>query len=416
MSGGNGGKLTNQKVLSFIQSAEPGKKLADGGGLYLLILPSGNPTWQIKYRIDKKEKTYSIGPYPTLTLAVARAELRQAKALIKEGKDPVMNRRINKATTIASSENDFKAIASLWLSKQQPDWSVDHFKKSARALERDVYPFLGKLPISEITAAIVAKVLEDIDKRGVRETADRISQHMNGIFKYAQAKALCRDNPVPAAREILPRKKISKHMPALLEWTELGDVLRRADTARLSPSVRMAHRLLAFSSARIGNVVDAEWKEFDLYSEQPLWVIPREKLKVSVRPIDLRIPLSHEITEELKRWQTMTTAKGYVFPSPTGGKHIGRESIEKVYRVTLALAGKHAPHGWRSSFSTLARDNGFARDVVELALDHANDNEVARAYDRGERFNERIKLFNWWGKSLAQAQLGAKIIPFNKAA
>jgi len=79
--------------------------------------------------------------------------------------------------------------------------------------------------------------------------------------------------------------------------------------------------------------------------------------------------------------------------------------------VTLGLEGKHSPHGWRSSFSTLARDNGSARDVVELALDHAHDNEVARAYDRGERFEERIKLFNWWGEQLSAAQHGATVIP-----
>jgi hypothetical protein len=125
MSGGNGGKLNNQRVLSFIQSADPGKKLADGGGLYLLILPSRNSSWQIKYRLEGKEKTYSIGQYPTVTLATARAELRQTKALIKEGKDPVANRRLNRATAIASGENDFKSVASKWLAKQQPDWSVE---------------------------------------------------------------------------------------------------------------------------------------------------------------------------------------------------------------------------------------------------------------------------------------------------
>ena len=413
MSGGNGGKLNNQRILSFINSAEPGKKLADGGGLYLLILPSGSPSWQIKYRIAGKEKTYSIGLYPTVTLAAARAELLGAKALIKEGTDPVANRRVNRAVTISSGENTFKAISGDWLTKKKSEWSEGHYIKSTRALERDIYPFLGNLPIAEITPAIVAKALEDIHKRGVLETATRILQHLNGVFRYAQAKGLCRDNPAIPAREILPRKKGNGRMPALLEWPALGDVLRRADAARLSPSVRMAHRLLAFSSARIGNVVEAEWKEFDLDSEQTLWVIPRAKLKVSVRPIDLRIPLCPQITAELKQWKQLIGGKGYVFPSPAGGKHIGRESIEKVYRVTLALAGKHSPHGWRSAFSTLARDNGFARDVVELTLDHANDNEVARAYDRGERFSERIKLLDWWGLSLAHAQQGAKIIPLN---
>ena len=205
-------------------------------------------------------------------------------------------------------------------------------------------------------------------------------------------------------------------MNALLDWVSLGDILRRADMARISPSVRMAHRLIAFTGMRIGNVVEAEWKEFHLDDEQPTWVIPRAKMKVTSRPIDHRVPLGEGMVTELREWKNRVGGKGYVFPSPAGGKHIGRESIEKVYRVTLGLNGKHSPHGWRSSFSTLARDNGTARDVVELALDHVHDNEVARAYDRGERFDERVKLLDWWGKQLAIAQRGATIIPLKTKA
>ena len=173
----------------------------------------------------------------------------------------------------------------------------------------------------------------------------------------------------------------------------------------------MAHRLCAFTAARIGNVVNAEWREFHLDDEQPVWIIPRAKMKVATRDIDHRVPLCPNIAAELRQWKEVFGSKGYVFPSPAGGKFIGRESIEKVYRVTLGLEGKHSPHGWRSAFSTLARDNGFARDVVELALDHAHDNEVARAYDRGERFTQRVQLFKWWGEQLAAAQRGARIIP-----
>jgi integrase len=200
-------------------------------------------------------------------------------------------------------------------------------------------------------------------------------------------------------------------MPALIDFSALGDILRRAEMARLSPSVRMAHRLCAFTSARIGNIVNAEWSEFHLEDEQAVWIIPRKKMKVTTRELDHRIPLCPEIVEELSKWRNVFGGKGYLFPSPTGNKHISRESIEKVYRVTLDLGRKHSPHGWRSAFSTQARDNGFARDVVELALDHSHDNEVVRAYDRGERFTQRVELFNWWGMQLAAAQRGAKVIP-----
>lgn len=417
MTGGIGEKLTDKAVKAFTGKAEPGKKLADGGGLHLFITPAGGTTWRIKYRIGGKEKIYSIGPYPLVSLAAARVELAEVKALLLEGKDPVTERRVNRASSAASTDNTFQAVAGEWLSMKQKEWSVGHYVKSARAFERDIYPAIGKLPIASITPAIVAKAVENIHKRDVLETATRILQHLNGVFRYAQAKGLCRDNPALPARELLPRKKDSGRMPALLDFPSLGDVLRRAETARLSPSVRMAQRLCAHTAMRIGNVVDAEWREFHLDDDQPVWIIPRKKMKVTTRNIDHRVPLSPEMAAELRQWREMFGGRGFVFPSPQGGKHIGRESIEKVYRVTLALDGKHCPHGWRSAFSTLARDNGFARDVVELALDHAHDNEVARAYDRGERFDERVKLFQWWGKQLAAAQRGATVIPLkNKAA
>ncbi len=409
MSGGIGGKLTDKAIKAFAAKSERGKKLADGGGLHLFITPAGGSTWRIKYRIDGKEKIYSIGPYPDISLAAARVELTEVKALLRENKDPVTQRRINRAETSALSDNTFQAVAGVWLTMKHKEWSAGHFTKSSRALERDIYPTLGKLPIGSITPAIVAKAVEQVNKRDVLETATRILQHLNGVFRFAQAKGICRDNPALAAREILPKKKDSGRMAALLDWASLGEILRRADRARISPSVRMAQRLCAFTAARIGNIVNAEWKEFDLESEPPIWNIPRSKMKVKLRFIDHRIPLCPEIASELRHWKQMFGGKGYVFPSPVGSKHIGCESIEKVYRVTLELNGKHTPHGWRSSFSTLARDNGTDRDVVELALDHAHDNEVARAYDRGERFDERIKLFNWWGMQLAAAQHGTTI-------
>ncbi len=411
MAGGIAGKLTDKAVKAFADKAVPGKKLPDGNGLYLFITPAGGSTWRIKYRLDGKEKVYSIGPYPQISLAAARIELAEVKALVREGKDPVTERRVNRAFQATVRDNTFESVAKDWLAMKQKEWSVGHHAKSARAFERDIYPALGKLPISSITPAIAAKAIENIHKRDVLETASRILQHLNGVFRYAQAKGLCTDNPALPARELLPRKKDSGQMPALLNFASLGELLRSAELARLSPSVRMAHRLCAFTATRIGNVVTAEWREFHLDDEQPVWIIPRKKMKVPTRTIDLRIPLGPEITAELRDWRSMTGGRGFVFPSPSGGAHISRESLEKAYRETLKLRDKHSPHGWRSSFSTLAKDNKFERDVVELALDHAHDNEVARAYDRGERFTQRVELFNWWGKQLFNCQHGAKIIP-----
>jgi len=415
MPGGIGTrKLTDSAVKAFVAKGVSGKKLADGGGLHLFITPAGGATWRIKYRIGGKEKLYSIGPYPLISLASARIELSEVKSLLSQDKDPMAEKRINKIIATTNIDNTFRSVSEEWFSLRKKEWSESHYRKSLQAFEKNLYPLLGNLPIGSISPAIAAETIQVIYDRGVLETATRVLQHLNGVFRYAQAKGLCRDNPAAPVREILPRKKTVNRMPALLDFISLGKVLRDAEMARISHSVRIAHRLCAFTAARIGNVINAEWDEFTLDEEQAIWTIPRIKMKINTRDIDHRIPLGSGITNELIEWKKITGGRGYVFPSPAGNKHIGREGIEKLYRVTLGLEGKHTPHGWRSSFSTITRDKGFEREVVELALDHAHDNEVARAYDRGERFDQRIDLYKWWGTQLVNAQNGAKIIPITE--
>ncbi|MDP9176742.1 MAG: site-specific integrase [Gemmatimonadota bacterium] len=276
-------------------------------------------------------------------------------------------------------------------------------------------PKLGGYRVADITAAVVAPVVQSIAKRGAAETASKVLQNINAIFRYAEGKGLCMSNPAIAAKELLPRKREHSQRPALLNFDALGDILRRADLAQLSPAVRAAHRLIAFSAARIGNVITAEWDEFDL-GDSPRWVIPRSRMKMKDRVHDHVVLLGPTIANELRTWRRMTGGRGFVFPSPTGRAHITHESIEKAYRVTLKLEGKHAPHGWRSAFSTLAKENGFSREAVELALDHIADNAVVRAYDRGERLEERTRLAHWWDAQLVAAQLREAVTPLRKVA
>ncbi|HEX2332336.1 MAG TPA: integrase arm-type DNA-binding domain-containing protein [Burkholderiales bacterium] len=412
-------KLTDVKIRAFITKARTGKapvaKLSDGGALYIMLTPAGTPVWRVKYRVKAnevlKERVYAVGKYPAISLEQARAERDAIKALLREGRDPVQARHLLRADGAAASENTFETVASDWFAKQRKDWSAIHYDKSSRAIERDVLPRLGKLPIKEIKPAMVSGVIEAIFKRGARDTAGKVLQHVSGIFRLAQARGLRDDNPAEPVHEVLPSRGRAGRMPALLTFPELGAVLRKADEAKLSPAVRMAHRLCAFTAARIGNIVEAEWSEFVLDAGVPTWVIPRHKMKSRDRHHDHKIILPRAIVKELREWREQVGSKRYVFASHAGAKHITRESLEKAYRVTLGLEGTHSPHGWRAAFSTLAKDHDFERDVVELALDHIHDNDVVRAYDRGERLQQRIKLMTWWGEQLSQAQRGADVVP-----
>jgi integrase len=400
--------VTDLSIRAFLKTAAVNAKIFVGcHGLHLKVSQAGSALWLIKYRLNG-EKTYSLNAsYPEMSLAEARDEARRVHQLVIACKDPVVERRLRHAALAAASDDKFEEVAEQWLAKNQPDWSAVHYTKSKRALERDVFPKLGKLPISSITAAMVAKTVEQVCKRGAVETGKRILQHINGIFKFADAKGLCDRNPAASAGAVLPKATPKKRMAALLDWGGLGKVLRDAKMARVSPAVYHAHLLLAYTATRISNVVEATWSQFHLDLEQPEWVIPRAQLKKKDRRLpDLVIPLPPALAAELKNWRKLT-GDGFAFPSPSRAEeHISREALEKFYRETLNLQGQHTPHGWRSSMTTLAKDTGMDKDAIQIATDHAHASDTEMRYDRGWRWPQRIELFTWWERKLREAEAG----------
>lgn len=426
MESGNG-KISRGKEKLSVKELEKwrcspdrrgGHKLSDGGGLYLTVLPSGNATWQVRYAHGGKLGTYSIGRYPEISLAEARAARPKIKDQVAAGVDPVTERRAKRTEGEAASETTFADVATMWLEKQRGEWSEIHFTKSERALERDVTPSLGKLPIARITTPMVASMIERVQRRGVRDTAQKLLQHVRSVFRFAQAKGLRPDNPADPVIEVLQRSPEVKGHPALLTFPELGDVLRRAETAGITPAVRLCNRLIAFTAVRISNAVEARWEHFDLDATPPRWAIPRNEMKVTGkgRTHSHTVVLPEQIARELRRWRnTQPVDAVYVFPGHQGRQHLSRESVEKALRVTMGLAGQHSPHGWRSAFSTRAReDTDYEGELVDLALDHVHASDVARAYDRGQRLDKRIALMGWWGDCLDQAERGAEVLPFTR--
>lgn len=412
-------KLSDRTIKAFINKAKAGnaptKKLSDGGGMFLTVTTAGTPVWRIKYRLAGTEKLYSVGVYPEISLEDARIERDKMRAVLRDGRDPVQARELSRRAEAASSENLFNGLVDAWLKKEKPAWSAIHYDKSMKALERHITPSFGNLPVRDITPAIVSVAIEAIQRSGHRETASKILQHVRSIFRLAQAKGMRNDNPADPVIEILGKAMMVKHRPALLTFPELGELLRAGELAQISQEVRLCHRLIAFTAVRIGNAVEARWENFDLNAEPALWIIPRAKMKMRDRAHDHKIVLPAPIAEELRLWRDAhgKPLEGWVFPGKQGRTFISREGVEKALHM-MGYANRHTPHGWRASFSTLAKDHGHDNQVVDLALDHIHDNEVARAYDRGERLEKRIALMKWWGESIYQAQRGAPVIPIKK--
>lgn len=412
-------KLTDRDFRVFAENAPALSKLFDGGGLHLFKSAAGSTLWRYKYLLPGGiERLFSIGPYPEISLQQAREVHLAARELLRKGQDPVGDRRERLKQKdahqhLARPGITFREVAREWLAKKTPGWSAVHAKKSTRAIERDLYPTLGDRAIHSIDGRAIAAAIKSIAKRGAVETSGRVLQHLQDIFKFAQGNHYCEHNPCEHVAAILPdrtnRNDAPGRRPAMLTWPELGAILRDAELAHLSPAVRMAHRLCAFTAARNGNIVQAEWPEMQLEDTPPAWVIPRAKMKARNRDKPFTIILGPTIAAELRAWRERTGGKGYVFPSPADSeKSITREALEKVYRVTLGLGDRHTPHGWRAAFSTLAREDGdFDGEIIDLSLDHVIGSDVGRAYDRSVRLEKREKLMSWWDAQLVRAQAEA---------
>jgi integrase len=409
-------RLTTKAVEAFVKQALTGSatvtKLFDGSGLYITMTKAGSAVWRIKYRIGGADRTFSLGAFREVSLAQARFERAEVRKLVRGGFDPVARRREQRAANAVATETSFKAASEAWLEKRRPQWSAIHYATTRRALERDVWPHIGSVPTAGITTPMIANVIERVVRREANETPRKILLSIRRVIALAATRDATVDVRVAdAVSEVLVAVKPYKPRPALLTFGELGAVLRESDVANLSPPVRMALRLAAFSGQRVANVVAATWSQFvDLEGGEPLWIIPRASMKVQRgRPFDHVVPLGRGFAAELLLWRELSGRRSvFLFPSPTGnGEHITPESLPKVYKQTLNLGDKHSPHGWRSSLATLAKDvGGFDRTVVELHLDHVGDVKIVRTYDRGQRREQRRALVDWWTNALMSAERG----------
>ena len=411
-------RLTDRRIQAFIAQARRGQapvtQLFDGGGLFLTLTRAGTPVWRLAYRFNDKEKRSALGVYPEVGLQAARQSRDDMRRQIGLGKNPVQVRQVERARQGRVAAGTFRALAESFVRRQveQGRWNSDTEYHEVHRLDRYAYKQLARLPAAEITAKMLVDVLDGVK---LPDTQRKLKWVMQGIFNLAMIEGLRDNNPIDALKGYLPKAN-QKHMPAIVDFIVLGDLLRRAKVAGLSAPVYRAHRLCSYTAMRLGNVCKAEWPEFDLGSD-PLWTIPRPKMKCPDRAgpdgqlIDHKVFLGHTAVTELREWKTVCGDERWVYPSPGVDGPISMESVEKAYRNTLGMKGIHRPHSWRTSFRSLASEAGANNEVAEMCLDHLVGTAVRQAYDRSERLNDRRTLTHWWDTVLTAAEMGKKSPP-----
>jgi len=276
-----------------IRKAKPQNKqykLFDGGGLFMLITPSGGKLWRLKYRFLNKEKLLTFGVYPEVSLAGAREKRFQAKKKLSEEIDPGEEKKTDRALAVESGTS-FEVVAREWHNKFTPTWSSSHAHTIIRRLERDVFPWLGSHDIADIRAPELLAVFRRVESRGAQETAHRIKVICGQVFRYAIATG-CADRDVTAdLKGALPPAKKS-HLAAITDPKKVCELLRAMDGYEGSFVVKCALRLAPLVFVRPGELRQAEWSEIDF--EKAEWNIPADRMKVKQAHL---VPLSSQALE-----------------------------------------------------------------------------------------------------------------------
>ena len=390
-----------------IRSAKPDSKpfkLADGGGMFLLVSPAGGKLWRLKYRFDGKEKLLALGAYPEITLLKARERREAARRLLADGIDPSEQRRAEKAEKQAKNENTFEAVARSWYKTKSVMWTAAYGDRLLRRLERDLFPAIGRRPIADITPVELLATLRKIEARGAIETAHRARSDAGQIFRYAVAEGKAeRDIASDLSDALSP--KIVTHLPAVTEPAKVAELLRALDGYSGSFIVECAIKLAPLVFVRPGELRKALWSDVDLDAAEWRYVVSKTKTPHIV-------PLATQAVAILRTLHEVTGRGRYVFPCARGSdRPMSDNAILAAMRRSGIPAEEMTGHGFRAMARTILDEVlGFRPDFIEHQLAHAVKDPNGRAYNRTAHLADRKKMMQNWADYLDKLKAGADVI------
>ena len=411
-------------------------KMGDSGGLYLFVAKSGHRTWRLKYRFGGKERRLLLGTYPDVGLKRARELRDDAKQALRNGLDPSLERTRARHSRKVGHENTFEQFAREWHATQVPRWKDVHADDVMTSMEQSLFAEIGGIPVEQIDERLLLHALRKVESRGAIETAHRLRQRAERVFRYAAAEGVKNSNPAVNVRDALKPVPPRKRRPALTDVTQIRNLIRSVDRAPASPVTRLSSRFLALTAQRPGMVRHAMWTEIedidwsrpDRSSPDALWTIPAEKMKQELDlreddAFDHKVPLSAAAVEVLHVVRPFSSPKGPVFP---GGWDMLAPLSENAVGYLYNREGwknRHVPHGWRSSFSTVM--NGrierqfpgaerllIDRLIIDLMLAHTPSgmSETELIYNRAAYMERRRELAEDWAALILEGAEPASML------
>ena len=400
-----------------VRNAKPKGKpytLADGGGMYLEVAPTGSKIWRMAYRQPNGKNTrMTFGAYPEVTLLDARQKRMDAKKQKAAGTDPAQAKRIDKISKATASANTFEAVAREWHANKLDTWQERTAINIMHRLEVDVFPLIGRHPIAAIKAPVILDVLRQIEKRGALDMAKRQGQVCGQIFRYAIASGKADTDPVPSLRGALKPSTSGHH--AAITADELPEFLRAFEKieGRMFVPTKVMFRLMMMTFVRTSELTETPWSEIDLENES--WVIDWHRMKMGKKKVNPR-KVNHHVFLPAQGWELLrelhaiTGGNKYLFPNMRDHSKPATNFGILAALKRMDYAGKMTGHGFRSLAMGVIKERlGYRHEVVDRQLSHASGDTYGEAYDRAMFLDERRVMMQQYADYLATAASGKVI-------
>lgn len=380
----------NARQVETAKPRDKAYKLADGGGLYLMVNTNGSKYWRMKYRFAGKEKKLSFGTYPDISLAEARTKRDEARKILANDKDPGEVKKAELLAQKLSVTNTFEAIALEWYSAKVSGWSKNYADYVKRALKNNVFPFVGSQPVNEIKPLELLSVLQRMEKRGAPELASKVRQRCSEVFRYAIVTGRAVYNPAADLGSALQGYE-KQHYP-FLTAVELPEFLHKLSQYTGSQITLLATRLLMLTGLRTVELRMAEWNEIDF--ENHIWEIPKNRMKMKRPHI---VPLSTQSLAALRQLEQLTGSYRFIF---AGRNDVNKPMSEASINMVLKRIGydkRATGHGFRHTMSTILHEEGFNTAWIETQLAHVDKNAIRGTYNHAQYLEGRNEMMQWYG-------------------
>lgn len=387
-------------------------KLYDELGLFVQVTASGGKWWRFKYRFAGKEKLLSMGTYPEVSLADARARRDDARKLLAQIPpiDPSNVKKAQKEAFYGKHDNTFEVLAREWAESYFTNKSDSHKERTLRRLEIYIFPWLGNKPIADITAPEVLQVIKRPQNQSKLETAHRALQAVGQVMRYAVQNGKALRDVTFDLRGALPSPEV-KHMASFIEPQQVAELLRAIDGFQGTFTVECALRLAPLVFTRPSELRRAKWKDIDL--EAGIWAY-----RVSKTKTDHIVPLSRQALEILKQLHPVSGHGEFVF---MGGHDPQKPMSEAAINASLKRMGfdtqtQITGHGFRAMARTLLHERlNIDPAIIEHQLAHKVPDALGDAYNRTKFLEQRKAMMQQWADYLQELKAGAKIVPFKTA-